>query len=134
MTGKRRGTSRGSRSKTSKASKRASRKAAGKASVTGSGSTPVSLSLAGRGRTDWARVDAMTDEDIRRQIEADEDAVPEVTDEMLASAAWHPAPKKTPISFRVDPDILAYFKEQGPGYQSRMNAVLRAFMEKGKAK
>ncbi|MFN2427899.1 MAG: BrnA antitoxin family protein [Candidatus Binatia bacterium] len=35
---------------------------------------------------------------------------------------------KQPISLRVDVDILAWFKKQGPGYQSRINAVLRAYM------
>jgi uncharacterized protein (DUF4415 family) len=48
---------------------------------------------------------------------------------MLSLARWIQPPKKTPISFRVDPDILEYFKSKGPGYQSRMNAALRAIME-----
>ena len=39
-----------------------------------------------------------------------------------------PEPKKA-ISLRVDPDVLDFFKSQGPGYQTRMNAVLRAWME-----
>jgi uncharacterized protein (DUF4415 family) len=39
----------------------------------------------------------------------------------------HPVPKQ-PISLRVDEDVLLWFKEQGPRYQSRMNAVLRAYM------
>jgi uncharacterized protein (DUF4415 family) len=38
-----------------------------------------------------------------------------------------PVPKQ-PISLRVDVDVLAWFKKQGPRYQSRMNAVLRAYM------
>jgi uncharacterized protein (DUF4415 family) len=38
------------------------------------------------------------------------------------------AEPKQPISFRVDPDVLEFFKERGPGYQTRMNAVLRAYM------
>ena len=38
-----------------------------------------------------------------------------------------PEPKQ-PISFRVDPDVLDFFREQGPRYQTRMNAVLRAYM------
>ncbi len=36
---------------------------------------------------------------------------------------------KTPISLRVDSDVLAWFREFGPRYQSRMNAVLRSYME-----
>lgn len=39
----------------------------------------------------------------------------------------HPSPKQ-PISLRVDEDVLLWFKKQGPRYQSRMNAVLRAYM------
>jgi uncharacterized protein (DUF4415 family) len=35
---------------------------------------------------------------------------------------------KSPISLRVDEDVLAWFKAQGPRYQSRMNAVLRSYM------
>jgi uncharacterized protein (DUF4415 family) len=38
------------------------------------------------------------------------------------------AEPKQPISFRVDPDVLEFFKERGRGYQTRMNAVLRAYM------
>lgn len=82
-----------------------------------------------KGRTDWRRIDAMTDEEIERNVAADPDAAPIFTDEMLSLARWIQPPKKTPISFRVDPDILEYFKSKGPGYQSRMNAALRAIME-----
>ena len=39
----------------------------------------------------------------------------------------HPSLKQ-PISLRVDEDVLKWFKQQGPRYQSRMNAVLRAYM------
>jgi len=38
------------------------------------------------------------------------------------------AEPKHPISFRVDSDVLQFFKERGPRYQTRMNAVLRAYM------
>ncbi len=39
------------------------------------------------------------------------------------------ANRKAAISLRVDPEVLAWFKGQGPGYQTRINAVLRAYME-----
>ncbi|TVS05947.1 MAG: hypothetical protein EA407_01105 [Rhodobacteraceae bacterium] len=39
-----------------------------------------------------------------------------------------PEPKKA-ISLRVDPDVLEFFKSEGPGYQTRMNAVLRTWMK-----
>lgn len=80
-----------------------------------------------RTRTNWARVDATTDRKIAEQIRRNPDDV-ELTDEMIAAARWVMPPKKVPISLRVDPDVLAFFKRGGDGYQSRMNAVLRAFM------
>ena len=43
-----------------------------------------------------------------------------------------PEPKKA-VSLRIDPDILDFFKSQGKGYQTRMNAVLRAYMEAKRA-
>ena len=36
---------------------------------------------------------------------------------------------KKAVSIRLDPDLIAFFKTEGPGYQTRMNAVLRAYME-----
>ena len=39
-------------------------------------------------------------------------------------------PSKVPISLRVDTDVLEFFRESGPRYQSRMNAVLRSYMER----
>ena len=46
--------------------------------------------------------------------------------------ARHALPKsgrKSAISLRVDPEVLDWFKAQGPGYQTRMNAVLRAYKD-----
>jgi uncharacterized protein (DUF4415 family) len=40
-----------------------------------------------------------------------------------------PATPKTSIALRVDSDVLEWFKSKGPGYQTRMNAVLRAFRD-----
>jgi uncharacterized protein (DUF4415 family) len=40
-----------------------------------------------------------------------------------------PVPPKTSIALRVDSDVLEWFKAQGRGYQTRMNAVLRAFRD-----
>lgn len=37
--------------------------------------------------------------------------------------------RKAAISLRVDPEVLDWFKTQGPGYQTRINGVLRAYME-----
>jgi uncharacterized protein (DUF4415 family) len=40
-----------------------------------------------------------------------------------------PIPPKAAISLRVDADVLEWFRAQGPGYQTRINAILRAFKE-----
>jgi uncharacterized protein (DUF4415 family) len=84
-------------------------------------------STARRSRTDWARVDATTDEQIAAQVRRHSDEI-EFTDTMLAEARWVLPEKKVPISFRVDPEVLAFFKAAGDGYQSRMNAVLRGYV------
>ena len=41
--------------------------------------------------------------------------------------------RKQLLSLRIDHDVLEWFREQGPGYQTRMNAVLRAYMEHARA-
>ncbi len=40
-----------------------------------------------------------------------------------------PDAPKEPVTIRIDGDVLAFFKEQGKGYQTRMNAVLRSYYE-----
>jgi uncharacterized protein (DUF4415 family) len=40
-----------------------------------------------------------------------------------------PTPSKALVSLRVDQDVLAWFKAEGAGYQTRINAVLRAFRD-----
>ena len=79
-----------------------------------------------RDETDWTRVDAMTDED----IQYDEDNPP-TTPEEWADAVVHvglPVPRtKERIALRIDRDVLEWFKAQGPGYQTRMHAVLKAY-------
>ncbi|MEJ0015388.1 MAG: BrnA antitoxin family protein [Acetobacteraceae bacterium] len=49
------------------------------------------------------------------------------TDWTNLKVAW-PQPKQA-ISLRIDQDILDWFRDGGPGYQTRMNAVLRAFVD-----
>jgi uncharacterized protein (DUF4415 family) len=79
-----------------------------------------------KGKTDWAAVDALTDEDIAKAVANDPDAVPIDID-------WSDAvlvmPRKKAISIRVDEDVLNFFKKEGDGYQRRINAVLRSYMQ-----
>jgi uncharacterized protein (DUF4415 family) len=79
-------------------------------------------------RTDWARVAAMTEADITQQIADDPDTL-EFTDEMLANAVWSEPEQKELVSVRLDATVLAYFRAAGKGYSSRINAVLKSYVE-----
>jgi uncharacterized protein (DUF4415 family) len=81
-----------------------------------------------RSAADLAHVDRTTDADVARQIAEDPDTAPEFTAEMFARAKWVAPLKKVPVALRIDPDVLEFFRKDGPGYQSRMNAVLRSYM------
>lgn len=81
-----------------------------------------------KGRTDWARIGALSDEDIERMAEADKDN-PATSRAYWADAKIGLQPLKTPVNAKFDADIVAWFKSQGRGYQTRMNAVLRLYMD-----
>jgi len=85
-----------------------------------------------KGQTDWARLDAMTDEDIERAVAEDPDAPPFWTDEDWANAQVV-NPQKHAMVW-LDRDIVEWFKEQGPHFQGRINNVLRAYIDAHKQK
>jgi uncharacterized protein (DUF4415 family) len=76
--------------------------------------------------TDLKRLDAMTDADI------DLSDIPEVTPEMFATGTvrrgLQPIAKRQ-LTLRLDSDVIEWFKQQGSGYQTMMNALLRAYMQ-----
>ena len=74
-------------------------------------------------RTDWKRVDAMRDEDI------DTSDIPPLDDGFFKHARVVTPPGKKQLTVRLDADVLAWLKGQGKGYQSRINAILRAYYE-----
>ena len=80
-----------------------------------------------KSRTDFARVDALQDNDI------DLSDIPEITPAMFAQAVVRrglkPVPRKEQLTLRIDGDVLKWFKKQGKGYQTRINQLLRAYME-----
>lgn len=79
--------------------------------------------------TDWERVETLSDDEIRRAMADDPDAAPELDEAFWRNAQiLDPRHGKTTITMRVDEDVLAFFKGGGGGYQSRMNAVLRAYV------
>lgn len=76
--------------------------------------------------TDFIRLDAMADADINLTD------IPEVTPEMFAKGIVRRGLKpitKQQITLRLDSDVVEWFRAQGVGYQTRMNALLRAYME-----
>jgi uncharacterized protein (DUF4415 family) len=78
-------------------------------------------------RTDWDRVANTTDVEVERSMADDPDWA-EFRDVEWSKADLVLPARKKPISIRVDEDVLDFFKEQGTGYQRRINAVLRAYM------
>jgi uncharacterized protein (DUF4415 family) len=72
-------------------------------------------------------VDALKDEDI------DLSDTPEVPPEMFARAVVRrglkPVTRKAQLTLRLDSDVLEWFRKQGQGYQTKINALLRAYMD-----
>ena len=80
-----------------------------------------------KSRTDWDRVDKLRDKDI------DLSENPEVTPEMFAKAVLRkglkPVTRKSQVTLRIDDEVLTWFKNQGKGYQTRINSLLKAYKE-----
>ena len=85
-------------------------------------------------RTDWARVAALTDEEIAAAVASDPDAAPLLDEEWFRHATLVAPAAKQPVSIRIDQPVLEWFKAQGPRYQTRINAVLRAYVAAHKGK
>ena len=73
-------------------------------------------------KTDWERLVKMKDKDI------DFSDIPELDDEFFKNAIIK-LPEKKSITIRLDGDVLEWFKSQGQGYQTRINKLLRRYME-----
>ena len=84
-------------------------------------------------RSDLDKLRRLTDEEIEASIANDPDWE-EFKDIDWSKAVVVIPPKKKAISIRVDEDVLDYFKKQGAGYQRRMNAVLRSYMQQKRRK
>jgi uncharacterized protein (DUF4415 family) len=81
--------------------------------------------------TDWKRLRALTDKDIRSGIEADTEARPTDVNFWKKAKVALPHAKQT-ITIRLDADLLSWLRRQ-KGYQTRINAVLRTYMEARKS-
>ena len=79
-------------------------------------------------RTKPKRVRATKSSDIKLTAEHPEADVKHIV-RGIVRRGLQPVPPKASIALRVDADVLEWFKAQGPRYQTRMNAVLRAFKD-----
>lgn len=73
-------------------------------------------------RTDWSRLARQDDKDI------DTSDIPELDQDFFRQAELR-VPAKQTVTIRLDSDVLAWFKEQGSGYQTRINQLLRQYMQ-----
>lgn len=80
----------------------------------------------GESRTDWKRVKAMSRTEVERLADRDEGPLPDDWENKVTIGL---PPAKQDIHIRLDGDILEWFKAHGRGYQTRINAVLRAFVQ-----
>lgn len=76
--------------------------------------------------SDLTRVRAKTEEELEADIASDPDWADIPRDWYKTAVAVYPTPKKL-LSIRLDKEVIDWFKSQGPGYQTRMNAVLLAY-------
>ena len=74
-------------------------------------------------------MDRQTDEDIAAAVAGDADAAPLLPAAWFRAATLLPPLTKKGVFLRLDPDVLAWFKAGGPGYQTRINQALRAFVQ-----
>ena len=83
--------------------------------------------ISSKSRTELERLAKMKDSDI------DLSDIPEISLEKFAKAVIRkglkPVPKKSQVTLRIDADVLEWFKGTGKGYQTRINTLLRTYME-----
>ncbi|SMH50718.1 BrnA antitoxin family protein [Mesorhizobium australicum] len=82
----------------------------------------------GRGRTNLERLESITDAEIEAQMRDDPDWAEFMDIDWSKATIVVPVPKDA-ISIRLDKDVLDFFRATGKGYQTRINAVLRHYMQ-----
>ncbi len=95
----------------------------------------AAMVVRGEDKTDWARVNAKTEADLAADTASDP-AWNGIDEEWVTSARManglltRPKENKHQVTMRFDADVLEFFKAGGRGWQGRMNAVLRRFIER----
>ena len=82
-----------------------------------------------KNRTDWDRLRGLPEAEIERIAEEDDENPATISEDEWAHATVGLPPRKTSIHASFDSDVVDFFKSDGRGYQTRMNAVLRRYME-----
>ena len=86
-----------------------------------------SNSTSQKSETDWERVDAMTDEEI--DLTECEEITPEMFAKAVVRRGLKPVQRKAQVTLRLDSDVIGWFKSGGRGYQTRINTLLRAYVD-----
>jgi uncharacterized protein (DUF4415 family) len=81
----------------------------------------------GEDKTDWQRVKTMPQEEVERLADEEDGPLPEGWESAIVLDGL--PPRKRDVHIRLDADVLDWFRAQGKGYQTRINAVLRAFVD-----
>lgn len=84
------------------------------------------MQAAGEDRSDWAKVDAMSQTEVERLADEEDGPLPEGWESSIVHGL---PPGKEAVKLRIDRDVLAWFRGSGKGYQTRINAALRAFVQ-----
>jgi uncharacterized protein (DUF4415 family) len=79
----------------------------------------------GKTRSDWSAAEKTSSAEVERQADEDDGPLPEGWESSVEIGPPEPA---QPVNIRLDAAVLRWFKASGPGYQTRINAVLRAFV------
>jgi uncharacterized protein (DUF4415 family) len=78
-------------------------------------------------KIDWNRIESLKDMDI------DTSDVPKLDASMFSNAKIRLPKHKVSVTLRLDDDVLEWYKSLGRGYQTKINAILRFYMETKKA-
>ena len=84
-----------------------------------------SMRKQGKTRSDWSAAEQMTPAEVEGLAYDDDGPLPEGWESTVEIGVPEPA---QPVNIRLDAAVLRWFKAKGPGYQTRINAVLRAFV------
>jgi uncharacterized protein (DUF4415 family) len=80
----------------------------------------------GESRSDWKAAEAMSQADVERLADEEDGPLPEGWESTVEIG---PLEGRQAVHIRLDASVLRWFKAHGPGYQTRINAVLRAFVQ-----